>query len=1749
MRKRFAIGLLAAAIVVGLVAASRHELLRVAIREGAALAGYDVRIAQIQIGRDGATLREVRVERGSAPLLRARRITIGYSLRDLLPGSRRRFGLTDVEVSGVKLTLTRSRDGSFNIPLPGAAAPSVPSAPQRIDSVPLRFRLRVLGGQIELREPSAYDESARDVEVNHIGVDASIDTSAITQYRVAGAFEERRDEPFTVAGKIDAIAGFAMHHAKAARFPVRALANYFAQTPVVRILHGGARNFDAVLYALDVQPNVAPSYHVSLRLDIDGGRLALSVLSLPIENVAGTLHVVDNTFFISGARATLAGIPLHIQGGVYDLNGAVTGGPQLRVAVRAAGDLASLRHAFGFTRDQPISGETTLGVLVGGPIGDPVIVARANAAHALYRNLPFDGVAAGVVYHANVVALAPLRASYGGVALGVRGTLNVGRHLRSQLAVHVAGPADRLPYLDEMLGKEPIVIDASATGDDLLFHVIGSVASTRGVDRVAALLQMNENGTALVDPFWLHTPRGDLDGSYLLDRPRSTSAFWLLANRLRMRAPVYAAFPNLNLPQMPKIDGGVISAAIAGGGSGNHIVLGGLVSGAGTSIAGVQFTRLDAALAGTMQQAPINLLDASGPWGTFRGRGEFSTQRFVAYGGYNGSFEGLAPFLGSAISGRGRLGGTVAIAVEANRIVVVASNLSMPGATLRGVPIDRASVTLAVEGDRLRIYSAHARAAGGDVVAAGTLSLSSKSAGASSSNALSLVADRLTTSQLHGIGLPLQGGTIYASGVLRAGARLPAFAGGVTVDNAHIAQFPIAGEADVDLSGDAVALRRMVGKIGSTYARADGTIGALLSGSPSYALRANVPASQVAPALRAFGLPNYMTDGSFNAQLLIGGRSLSPTIVGTIGVPAGDVNGLPFIDGRAAIAADLSGVSISEGSVLVGTTAARLGAVVRPRDLAMHVSAPRADLSDFNNFFDTGDTLAGKGGVRIAAASRNTRITSSGNIDIRGFRYRNLPIGDTYAVWSSARNLVVGALAIGGSQGELHARGSIGLAPPGPWLSTLEHSRFDLGADIDHLDLSLWLPALGMQALPITGRASGQATVRGRFPQIDVRGNARVTGGTLGPLTLDTADLALHAARERIVIDRAEMTTPELSASAAGSLGLSATQPIDLQVHAATNHLAQLVYDVSRRRVPITGSFESTLSVGGTYRAPTLTAGFDATSVLAYGIPITSLFGEVRLRGRELVLSDAGVTFARGEATLAGALPLSTAPLRFAAADSPLSFDVDVVDLDPSIFDEAFGNNTKLRGLLDGHIGLSGTVRQPAVVGRISLAGGSYVSDLERTPLTQIVADLSFNHGSGSIDRASAKAGNGTLNGSGSVEFPNGVSGGGLSLSIRGTARRAQLDLPAYGSGTLDGKLALVKPPAAAALLSGNVTLSDATLPFAAFIKAATQSSAGGWATQIPLAFDVSATVGKNVRVRGSGYGAGLDIGATGSVQLGGTLAAPELAGAFQSTGGTLTYFDRAFRVQEGSVRFNAADGVLPTLHAVATSSVVNPDPDRARNPYGSAQVTITVDGPIQGLKIGLESTPPGYSRDEILGLIAPFGGFFSGISFSRQSMLARQQPGNITPLGTLSPIPNVALPQNSNITVGQEAFNILNAQFTAGLLAPVESTLGQGLGLSSVNLTLGYYGNVGLTATRLLGKAVSAVYAVTFGLPEIQSFGLVVQPSPTTAASLNFFYQSGPTKLLQLPGSPVGYSASYLTNQPLIGNTGFSLTLQHYFW
>src|SRR5262249_55688609 len=141
--------------------------------------------------------------------------------------------------------------------------------------------------------------------------------------------------------------------------------------------------------------------------------------------------------------------------------------------------------------------------------------------------------------------------------------------------------------------------------------------------------------------------------------------------------------------------------------------------------------------------------------------------------------------------------------------------------TLRGVPIDRASLTLAIAGDRLRIYSAKARAAGGDVVAAGTFAIA-PSALSHGPNSVALVARQLKAAQLRGIGLPLDAGTLFATGNLAAGSPIPTFDGAVAIDGGRLMHFPLSGNGDIRVAGDAVSLRRILGALGSTYANVGG---------------------------------------------------------------------------------------------------------------------------------------------------------------------------------------------------------------------------------------------------------------------------------------------------------------------------------------------------------------------------------------------------------------------------------------------------------------------------------------------------------------------------------------------------------------------------------------------------------------------------------------------------------------------------------------------------------------------------------------------------------------------------------------------------------------------------------------------------------------------------------------------------------------------------------------------------------------
>lgn len=1717
MRKRVAVAL-GAVLLAGVLIIERHAVAHFLLTRVVSLAtGYDVTIAEQRIGASHAALVGVRVSRGGQPVLAARRIDVWYSLRDLLPGSKRRFGLIGVVVDRPTISLVKYASGGFNIPIPraGASLPAIAPAP---NAVPMKFFLRVNGGVGSLRAFGPTGVPPTTLGLRGVNASADIDSAAVTKYEVEGAFVESRTEPFTLRGTVDETRGYAMHRLTAAVFPMQSLANALIGSRDVRVLGGTADSFDAQMFAVGRKRDGSFDYHAALHFQLVGGKLSLIGLIRPVENISGRIALFDQTFYVQGVRATLAGIPMRAEGAIYDFSH-----PQIRIGVDGDGDMNQLRTAFRFSVDQPLSGPIGLGILVAGPLSNPTVVARAQSRQIRYRGFPFDDLSAGVQYNHDVLSLSPLVTRYGAIDAVGRGTLTLGEHIHERMLLRFEASADRLPYAGAILGDQSLIGDAAVDGNDLLLRVTGTL-SAHDAQRAAALFDFEPNGVANVAPFWMKQRDGELVAGYQIDRPNGTAAFWFFADNLNIDGSAsHGTLPGVTLPQMPPMSGHIATFALLGGGSTSSLALAGRVVADTAKIESVPFNSLSATFNGRFGSAAIPSIDAAGPWGRFRGAGMLASGGVLARGQVAGSLDALAPMI-PGIKAHGNVLGEIGIAVGRSGIIVQANGLRATGADLAGVPVTSADGTLRYANGIVDVYSAHVRAAGGDLVAAGRYP-----------DSLAFVASALNVDAFRAFGLPVSGGTLSALGSLEGGASLPSFDGNVSLSNVRTYNVPLSGNAGIRFSPSGVDLDNVIARVEGVDAYAAGAV--TLAPITRYDLTAEIPAADITSIVSQIPVHTYPMTGTFDARVAVTGSGAAPLLNGEVGIPAGSINGLDFVDARANFSGGRAAGALTHGGVVVGGTSAGFEASVQRRVLSFDLHAPAAALSDFNNFFDTGDTLAGAGSVALSLVTSPWELDTSGDVDVRAFRYRSLPIGDTLATWSSRKNVLSGRLAVGGPEGLLRAHGSVAFVPAATLPLMLRRSRYDLAASVDSLNLGLWAAAAGYPQIPITGRAFGSATMSGRYPQLKLTGAASLRNGTIGRFPITSFDMSFGSQGRRLIIDSATMRGPGITVAASGSTGLRPRDPIDLKVDATTDDIPLLTRQLVSAPFPtIRGAFTASVHLSGAVASPTFDATFSGQNVDADGVPIESLFGDVSLLGSKLVLHNAGATFARGKATISGYLPIRLKPFGLPSR-TPISFSLNATGVDASAFNSIFGNDTNLGGLLDIHLTLAGTVEHPSMSGGLSIAKGSYTSNLDLVPVNGVTGMVSFNGSTIAVQRFQAYAGTGRIDLSGRADL-SGNDGPRIDASLK--ARGAQFGSAIFGSATVDADLALTRQ-SGNALLSGSTTITNATLPFSLFLGA---GGVGGGGPPLPIAFNVNLRAGQNVRVRGNGYGAGMDFSGTGSAILAGTLSAPTLDGTFNSTSGSLTYIDRTFRLINGSVVFTPAQGILPTITASAVTTVVNPDPDIARNPYGSASITIDVKGPIDDLGITFRSDPSGYSQQQIIAMLAPLGGFVSGIQFPNPYEV--QIPGGAAPAVSNAPLPGgVFVQRNGSITVSQEAFNILNAQFGQALLAPVANVLGEALGVSDVNLTLGYFGNIGISVRRVLGKAVSAVYQSTFGVPSFQSFGIRVAPNALNAASLSFYYESGSTRLFQTPGTVFG---PVLYGQPLEGQSGFSFDFRHFF-
>jgi len=1727
-RVRFAL-LLAVVVAAVLLAVFSGPFSRALIAGALDLAtGCRVAFDGIELGADRAVVSGLAVRRGGDPLLEAGRVEVRYRWRDLFPGGTRRYGLIALALVRPRLTFERHADWSTNVAFggggPGGAGPAAAQAP-------LRFDATIQDGSVDVLDQTRRYPETRQLSLDGIGGRVAVDSANRSSYRLRAYVDGDPAAGVRFAGVVDELRGYAVHRLQAPLVPLPRLLNYLINVPSARVLAGTARDVDLRAYALGFAPGASPAYHLGGAAWIEGGAMRIPGLQRTARGMAGRVDLYDGGVAARRLDATLAGVPLRLCGAVYDWDA-----PAFRLGVSGSGSLQELRSLFRFSRALPLAGDLSAGTLVEGQVGSPLVLTRVASRHAVYAGYPVDGIAGDVVYEASRVDLVRTSGRYGPIDVVVDGGLDLGDVAHSRLFVDARGPAAAMPYAAQVAPQAALRASGIVTGDDLALDARGAIGGSGGGARVAGLFHVDPSGDGAVGPLTVRRDDGaSLAGAFLLNRIASESGFWLDARDYPvLESPLHPRLPNLGL--FPPDFSGRVSAALAGDGTPATFRVAGAIRIRALRVGRVRIDSVAGNVAGAPDDARLSGIVASGPWGRFRGGGGYAGGRLALAGDYQGSFAELAALTGD-IGGSGPVEGPLALVVEGQRTVVQAQGDRTPGALVRGVPLDGLSATLGVDSRQVRVYSAQAAVAGGTMAAAGTLG------GAGRVGVAFAGIDAARLGRLAQLGP----GRLSALGEYGDDAGLTRFDGGLALGT-RLAGLPFAGNGDLRLLGGGLDVRQSAALVGAAYGTFDGTILGFGTGRPRYDFGVHLRDAQAGPFARAVFAGRYV-QASVSGDLRVTGSPGRFSVAGRVAVPEGNVDGLAFSDGRAGLAFGPRGLGLQAGTVTVGSTRVGFGALLGGGDAAFSLDAPRADLSDFNDLFNAGDTLGGQGQVEGRFSQHGGRAATSADIAIAGLRYHRFDLGDAEAKWNSSGSSVVGALAFGGSSGRLNLEGHLELPAHEPFERILERSRFQGQAALRGLDLDVWLPALGYQ-LPVGGHVDADAAIAGSLQEPRMTTEARMFDGRLGRFPVQALTIAASSTLRRTTVTSVELDLPALTVTGSGSFGTSTREPVAFALHAKSSDVGQLAGRLLGASSPLAGSAEADVKVSGPFAKPRAAGGFDLVGATLAGVAVPEALGEFSLQGHSLVLSDAEVAFPKGRLYLAGSLPLTVAPFGLGPARAPITLELAAESIDLASFAPLLPKGSTIEGALDGRVKLGGNAGEPQLLGELDLSGGELTTPFESMPLTGLNGRLTFDRNTVAVESLHARAGDGTLDLHGRATFPELVHPGREAVySFALAAAHAGLNLPAYGSGQVDGNVTLGRVPGELPLLAGNATLSDAVIPFSALLLASASGGGPSLAAapaqaRVPwpdVALNLQVSALRNVRVRS----ANVDIGGEGELEIAGTRSRPQLSGAFTSTGGTLTYFNTVFRMVDGTVLFEPANGVIPTLDAHATAHVVNPDPNLVRNATRSADVTIALSGPVTNLNFQFSSDPP-YDRQEILGLLIGAPALGATNLFG---------PSGPTPFGsTASAVPAAGLglfrTPTGELSVGQEAFGILNAQFTRNLLAPIESGLGGALGLSSLNLNVDYTGNVGLTARKILGKRVNAVYGTTIGYPYRQTFGFEVKPSEATAAQVTVFETLGAYGLNSLtPLTTINSNQRLTAAQPAGGTAGFSLSLQRLLW
>ncbi|MGC2406347.1 MAG: translocation/assembly module TamB domain-containing protein [Candidatus Cybelea sp.] len=955
----------------------------------------------------------------------------------------------------------------------------------------------------------------------------------------------------------------------------------------------------------------------------------------------------------------------------------------------------------------------------------------------------------------------------------------------------------------------------------------------------------------------------------------------------------------------------------------------------------------------------------------------------------------------------------------------------------------------------------------------------------------------VTKGVLHGAAVGDAGSEASFAATVDGTPRSPQVAGTLVVAGGRYRDYTINGNAGLAYARGSIRVHDAAAAIGPLFVAAAGTV------TPRYDLAAQLHSSNVSQLL-AVVRPREATlvQGTLDADVRVRGQGSTPLVSGTFRAPEGSINGLAFRDLRAAIEGGTTALAFTNGRVIVGSSPIALNGKATLQSAAVAVNAPQLDLADFNDFFDPGDMLAGTGSLDLRAMLHGTRIVAtSGQAAFVDARYRRIALGRVAAHWQSQGSSIASTLQFGGPSGEVAVSGSV----------EPNTMHADLRANAHAVDLGTWLPMLDVHA-PITGHLDARASLAGSYPDITTQLHAQVAGGTAGGFTIEQFEVSASTVHGRGRIDRAIVELPALSTTVSGGFGLRPSDPLSLVANTTSSDIGTFLHEATGKRYDVSGTLSSQLHITGTVVYPRVSSTI-ALEAFRYGaLAIPRIAAEIDADRSALAVRNGEVELAPGKALFDAAMPIRINGLGVKPGSGPISGSLTAQDVELSNFGGLLPKGTQLNGRIDGAAHAGGTVATPQISGSLTLRDGTFSGPMEKTPVTNLVADLSFS-GSQAQLQSSAAVGGGNVTLQGTAILADLLRPADAAFKLVARAENARLDLPSYFQGNLEANVTVARDRARPPKVGGSVSISNARIPLTAFLN---QRGGAQAAPRFDVAFDsLSIEAGSNVRVQN----ANVDIGATGSATLGGTLSAPTLAGTFSSTGGSLSFL-RSFNLERGSVTFEPSSGIIPRVDAVATTFVTNPP----------TAVRLHVTGPATAMDLALTSEPS-YNREQILGLLvgAQQFGAVQGI-----------QAGGGQSFSAGSAIANVGLGQ-------------LNTLFTRNLLEPISGSLASSLGFTTVALTSDIQTGLGISAGKALGRNVNAVFSQSFGYPRTQAVTLEALLSEANALRFTWYTSTGPTLFATQATQPIASNVlnlnPYTSLPPATSTNGYQFSYLRKWW